>query len=83
MRSCLANADYAVDAFQSAGIEAWKNHNAITVVFPRPPQPVVDRWQLAVQEEIAHIITMPHVTRGQINEFVAEVQASQAVELPS
>jgi histidine decarboxylase len=83
VRDCLANAEYAVTAFQTGGIDAWKNRHAITVVFPRPPQHVVDRWQIAVQDQIAHIITMPHVTRGQIDEFLAEVQAAQAVSLPS
>ena len=49
------------------GIKAWKNDYAITVVFPRPKEEVVKKWKLAVQDDIAHIICMPQVTKDTIN----------------
>lgn len=69
---CLANAEYAVQRFLGAGIEAWRNPNAITVVFPRPALAVLDKWQIAVQDDIGHMIVMPHITRGQIDELVTD-----------
>ncbi|NOY62823.1 MAG: histidine decarboxylase [Gammaproteobacteria bacterium] len=72
---CIENADYAIDKMSHFGIDAWRNYNSITVVFPRPGAALVSKWQLAVQQKIAHIITMPHVTRKQIDRFVAELAA--------
>ena len=38
---CLKMADYAIERFEAAGIAAWRNNNSVTVVFPRPPAPVL------------------------------------------
>ena len=67
----LAVAAYAVDHFNSLGIPAWRHRNSATVVIPRPPPDIVARWRLAPYQDIAHIITMPHVTRELIDQ-VAE-----------
>ncbi len=66
-------ADYAIEKFRESGIEAWRHNNSITVVFPRPPAEVMDRWQIARSEDIAHIITMPHVTRRMIDRVVEDI----------
>ena len=42
----------------------------VTVVVPRPPADVVRKWQLAPYEDIAHLIAMPHVTRGIIDAVI-------------
>ena len=67
---CLAVAEYAVARFNDCGISAWRNRNSVTVVFPRPSAEVVRKWQLAPYEDIAHLITMPHVTRETIDLIV-------------
>lgn len=69
---CLRNAEYAVQKIREIGIEAWRNPNAITVVFPRPPQQLLEKWQVAVHDEIGHMLVMPHITRKQIDSFVAD-----------
>ena len=66
----LAVAAYAVERFGEFGIPAWRHKNSVTVVFPRPPGEVMRKWQIAPLGDIAHIITMPHVTREMVNEFV-------------
>ena len=68
----IDTAEYAVGQFNERGIAAWRHKNSVTVVFPRPRQEVFRKWQMAPEGEIAHIITMPHVTRGMIDELVAE-----------
>ncbi len=78
---CLAVAQYAVDRFQSAGLSAWRHKNSITIVLPRPSSEVVKRWQIAPKGDIAHVITMPHVTRETIDCLVAEVTAAQGSRL--
>ena len=72
----LATADYAVEQFARKGIEAWKHPNSVTVVFPRPSEDVIRRWQVAPQRGIAHIITMPHVTRSMVDRLVCDVAES-------
>jgi histidine decarboxylase len=67
---CLAVAEYAVARFNDSGIPAWRNRNSVTVVFPKPSDDVVRKWQLAPYEGIAHLITMPHVTRETIDQVV-------------
>ena len=72
----LATADYAIQRFHAAGIHAWRHRNSNTVVFPRPGAEVLARWQIAPSHDIAHIITMPHVTHAMIDAVVSEVAAS-------
>ena len=72
-RRCLELAQYAVERFQSLGIDAWRNPCAITVVFPRPPDDVLQRWQIAVMDDYAHIICMEHCTRELIDKVTADI----------
>ena len=67
---CLDVAEYAVERFRDSGIPAWRHKNSVTVVFPKPSEEVFRKWQIAPYEDIAHIITMPHVTREIIDEVV-------------
>ena len=80
--SCLETADYAIEAFARAGIRAWRNPNSITVVFPRPAPGVVRKWQMAVQQDIAHVITMPHVRRRHVDALIADIRRSRAEAAP-
>ncbi len=71
----LAMADYAISRFAAAGIRSWRHRNSITVVFPRPADLVISRWQMAPNRQIAHLITMPHVTREMVDRVVSDVAA--------
>ncbi len=66
----MDTAEYAVTRFNERGIPAWRNRNSVTVVFPKPPQDVFAKWQIAPEGQEAHIITMPHVTHEMIDELV-------------
>ena len=65
-------AEYAVGQFNERGVPAWRHRNSVTVVIPRPSDEVVRKWQMAPEGDIAHIITMPHVTREMIDEIVRD-----------
>lgn len=78
VQQCMTNAEYAIERFAAYGIKAWRNTNSITVVFPRPSKAILYRWQMAPEHNIAHIITMPHVTPAIIDELVAEVARDAA-----
>ena len=68
----LDTAEYAVQQFNANGIPAWRAKNSATVVFPRPSPYVLFQWQLAPFGDIAHLITMPHVTRDMIDQVIAD-----------
>ena len=71
----LETAQYAVDRFNDSGLPAWRNRNSVTVLFPRPPQEVMRKWQLAPHRDMAHLITMPHVTRELVDAMVDDCLA--------
>ena len=76
VRHCLKTSEYAVDKFNESGVKAWKNDHAITVVFPRPEGEICKKWGLAMQEEIAHILCMPHVTNELVDELIEDFKAT-------
>jgi histidine decarboxylase len=74
----LAVAAYAEQRLQEVGLAAWRNPQALTVVFPKPPAAVCDKWQLATAGGASHIICMPHVRREQIDALVADIRQAGA-----
>ncbi len=59
------------------GILCRLNDLSSTVVLERPVDDAfVKRWQLACEEDIAHVVVMPNVTRGKIDLFVQEMVES-------
>lgn len=75
VRGMLDTAEYAVGQFNERGIPAWRHRNSVTVVFPKPAPAVFGKWQMAPEGDIAHIITMPHVTRQMVDELVNDCAA--------
>ena len=76
----LETAAYAVSSLQEIGVEAWRNPQAFTVVFPQPSPAVREKWQLASANGFSHLICMPHVQRQQIDELIADIQASSGAD---
>nr|WP_026037108.1 histidine decarboxylase [Psychrobacter sp. PAMC 21119] len=77
IQRCLNMAQYAVDQFQAAGIDAWRNPNSITVVFPCPAEEVWKKHGLAVSEDHAHLIaTAHHKDSHKIDALIKDVVAS-------
>ncbi|MBM5782811.1 MAG: histidine decarboxylase [Pelagibacterales bacterium] len=70
---CLDVAEYLESRLKEKGIDAWRNDHAITVVFPKPKQEVVVKWQLASEGNWSHIICMPGVTKEKIDEFLKDL----------
>jgi histidine decarboxylase len=70
--SALETAAYAEARMRDAGIAAWRNPDALTVVFPQVSETAKKRWQLATQG-VSHIVVMPNVTRAQIDALVADL----------
>jgi histidine decarboxylase len=68
---CIELAEYLVDNIDGA----WRNHNSITVVIPRPNELIIKKWQLATENDISHVICMPHVTREKLDAFIKDVNS--------
>ncbi|MDJ0927194.1 MAG: histidine decarboxylase [Gammaproteobacteria bacterium] len=71
----LELAAYAERKFIEAGVGAWRNPDAITVVFPAVSEELQHKWQLATAGGISHMILMPNITRELIDTIVADVAA--------
>jgi histidine decarboxylase len=83
IHGCLERSEYAVQKLCALGIPAWRHKNSVTVVFPRPPQAVMDKWIIAPKDEIAHLIVMPHVSIAAIDQFAADLAAAQSQGAPT
>lgn len=75
-RQCLDMAQYAVRRFRALGVDAWRNPYAITVTFPRPPEEILHRWQIAVKDDFAHIICMQHITHELVDTVTADIASA-------
>lgn len=69
----LEVAIYAEEKMKDLGIEAWRNQNALTVVFPTPTSKICHKWQIASDSGFSHIICMPGVTKEKIDEFISDL----------
>ena len=70
---CMETAVYLRDKLSDAGISCRLNDLSSTVVLERPVDDAfIKKWQLACEEDIAHVVVMPNVTRNKIDLFVEE-----------
>lgn len=69
----LEVAAYAQRRLCDAGIAAWRNPQALTVVFPQPALSIREKWQLASSHGLSHVICMPHITRDKIDELLTDI----------
>ncbi|QGX90429.1 histidine decarboxylase [Tatumella sp. TA1] len=74
----LTMANYAVDRFKAAGIDALCHRNSITVVFPKPSEWVWKKHCLAISDDVAHLITTAHhLDSSQIDQLIDDVIADK------
>jgi len=74
---CLRVARYLRDELKRVGVRARLNDLSTTVVFERPLDGAfIQRWQLACEVDIAHVVVMPNVSEAKVDVFVEELVAS-------
>lgn len=75
IQTCFTNAEYLLTELEEKcpELNAWRNQNSITVVIKRPKMELIKKWQLATQDNISHIILMPHVTKETLDAFIQDV----------
>jgi len=71
---CMETARYLRDKIFETGLTCRLNDLSCTVVLERPlDDAFIKRWQLACEEDIAHVVVMPNVTKGKIDKFIEEL----------
>ena len=75
---CLETAAYLRDTLTDAGIPCRLNDLSCTVCLERPvDESFVKTWQLACEDDIAHVVVMPNVTKDKIDIFVDGLKESR------
>lgn len=76
-KRCLELANYAWLQLGGVRDEVYINFVSNIVWFKKPNNSVIEKWQLAVKDDFAHIIIMPHVTKEMIDEFVYDYKRNE------
>jgi histidine decarboxylase len=76
-QDCLDVADYAEAALKQVEPLAWRNPSTLTISIPKPEAALVKKWQLASENNWAHIICMPGMHKEQIDAFVKDLKESK------
>lgn len=80
VKQCMDVARYLRDRLLSENLRSCLNDLSTTVVLERPLEDAfVKKWQLACEEDIAHVVVMPNVTETKVDQFVHELLESISV----
>ncbi|WP_224741427.1 hypothetical protein [Bradyrhizobium sp. 2S1] len=72
---CEQLAAYAARELNARGVSAWRNPNALTVVFPAVDECIKAKWQIATQD-VSHLVVAPGTTKSQIDALIEAVSNS-------
>lgn len=72
-KTCIHNAQYLFQQLQIREYPCMLNNFSNTVVFQKPSQRLIKKWQLAFFENWAHIIVMQNIDRDKIDIFINEL----------
>lgn len=75
---CLKVAAYAVEQLNKIGLDAWRNPNAITVIFSEIKKELRLKWQLASSNGNSHLICMPGITEERIDLLIKDIAEAES-----
>ncbi|WP_435264112.1 histidine decarboxylase [Tenacibaculum sp. nBUS_03] len=67
-------AAYTEQKLNALGVNAWRNKEALTVVFDKPSNKICEKYQLASEEAIAHIICVPGIKKERIDSLLFDLE---------
>ncbi|ALG68291.1 histidine decarboxylase [Beggiatoa leptomitoformis] len=73
VQQCLANALYLERQLQAFSYPFLRNPHSIIVLFKKPAKAIIDKWQLAVEGDWAHVVVMQQVTSTVIDAFLQDL----------
>lgn len=68
-------AAYTENRLKKIGVYAWRNNEALTVVFDKPSVLLCEKYQLASEGKIAHIICVPGIEKEEIDTFIRDYES--------
>lgn len=74
-RTCIKRAEGFAKSLCSTGVPVLLNSHSLTVVFPKPSERLVTKYQLACHGNCAHAIVMPNVKADLIDRFLDDYTA--------
>lgn len=70
---CIQNAQYLFKQLSLMNYSCMLNDFSNTVVFQKPSELLCRKWQLATQENLAHMVVMQNIDQQKINTFIDEL----------
>jgi len=71
--TCMKKAHYLYKRLQAIGYNPMLNDFSITVVFDKPAREICWKWQLATQDNLAHVVVMQHVSQEKIDLLIQDL----------
>jgi len=73
--TCIRNAKYLIDKLNAINYpQVALFPDQIIVTFKKPVQELVEKYQLATQDDMAHVVVMQHITKSRIDTFCKEME---------
>ncbi|EIJ41099.1 PLP-dependent enzyme, glutamate decarboxylase [Beggiatoa alba B18LD] len=80
---CLAHAQYLEQQLQAMHYPCFRHPHSIIVVLKKPPQVCIEKWQLAVDGDWAHIVVMQQVQQKILDQFLTDLRDNLATPVIS
>ena len=76
-KTCIDNAKYLAEQLREMRCpKVFMAPNQNIVVFGRPDDDIIQKYQLAAEGDVAHVVVMQHITRSRIDGFCRDFRES-------
>lgn len=79
--TCIQNAQYLYNQLKLRHYPCMLNEFSNTIVFAKPSRQSIEKWQLAVLGDWAHIIVMQNITKQKLDSFLDELDFSLSLQV--
>jgi len=69
----MTNAKYLEKELQKNNISSFRNNLSSTIVFEKPTEEIIKKWQLACIDTICHVVIMPSIDKEKIDLFLQDI----------
>ena len=72
-RKVMKNSNYLLKELKKRNLSCFKNKLSSTIIFEKPNQEFIKKWQLACINNIAHVVVMPSINKNKIDLFLEDI----------
>jgi len=76
-------ARYTEKELNRIGQNAWRNNDALTVIFDSPSKEIIQKFQLATDGHISHLICVPGISKNDIDQFISALELDNKMSTES